>query len=292
MKLVRAPWVRGALLPFLALPAAAQIVTENAGVVSPEAPILRESASFFDSENLRETRWTNQFFFALDTTRELKLSLPLVSRESRFTAPSGQEESAHLVGLGDASLRFKQSLWQRDDIMESTRWAFLTELVAPTGDDDKKEDGVDIPRRLQLGTGDWSFGAGSVFTSIRDRHRFSVEALYRYRTPHEGIQLGPSADVNLAYWYRLSPSAFRKGEETTEVRGVLELLSSYRFASEVGGSSAHDDGALVWLAPGLQIFPGTTVLFEANLLFPIYQDLDDAVGDRRWGASFVLKFLF
>lgn len=289
---VRGSWVRGTLLCLLAIPASAQVVTENAGVVSPEAPILRESVSFFDSDNLRESRWTSQFIFALDAKRELKLSLPLVSRESTFQLAGGSEETSDLFGLGDASIRFKQSIWQRDEVMESTRWALLTELGVPTGDDDAEENGDALPRRLQLGTGDWSFGLGSAFTWIRDRQRFSVEALYRHRTRHEDLQLGSSADLNLAYWYRLSPAAFKAGEETTEVRGVLELLSSYRFASEIGTQTQDDEGTLVWFGPGIQIYPGTTVLFEANVQVPLYQDLEDAVGDRHFAASLVVKFLF
>lgn len=284
--------VAAAALTLLALPASAQVVTENAGIVSLEAPILRESVSFFESENLRETRWTTQFIFALDSTRELKLSLPLLSRESTFHPAGSGEETADLFGLGDASIRFKQSLWQRDDVMESTRWALLTELGVPTADDDAEENGAPIPPRLRLGTGDWSLGAGSAFTSILDRHRFSAEAFYRYRTRHEDIQLGSSTDLNLAYWYRLSPVVFRPEEETTEVRGVVELLSSYRFASEVGDDSQDDDGLLVWLAPGIQVYPGTSVLFEASVQVPLYQDLDDAVGDRHWAASLVVKLLF
>ncbi len=276
----------------LASRADAQIVTENAGIVSPEAPILRESFSLFSSEDLWETRWTSQFIFALDPTRELKLALPVVSHESTFRQSLGTETTADLFGLGDTSIRFKQSLWQVDEVMESTRWALLTELGVPTGDDGATESGERVPRRMQLGTGDWSFGLGSAYTLIRDRHRFSVEGIYRHRTRHEGVQFGSAGDINLAYWYRLNPAIFRAGKETTEVRGVLELLSSYRFASEVGDATQDDDGTLVWFAPGIQIYPGTSVLFEANVQIPLYQDLDDALGDRRWAASLVVKFLF
>lgn len=281
----------GALIFVLAGPALAQIVTENAGVISPETPILRESLSYFDSENLEEVRWTSQLIFALDTTRELRLTVPLLSRDLSFAGPAS-EEQADLSGLGDVSLRFKQSLWQRDEVMESTRWALLAEVGAPTGEDDAEENGTTIPKRLQLGTGDWSLGAGTTYTWIRDRQRYSVETLYRHRTRHDGIQLGSSADLNLAYWYRLNPAAFLPGEETTEVRGVLELLSSYRFASEFGSDTQDDDGSLVWFAPGIQIYPGTKVLFEVNVQIPIYQDLDDEIGDRNWAASLAVKFLF
>ncbi len=176
--------------------------------------------------------------------------------------------------------------------MESTRWALIAELGIPTGQDDAVENGSTIPRRLQLGTGDWSFGLGSALTRIHDRHRFSIEALYRHRTRHADVQLGSSTDLNLAYWYRLSPPAFEVLEESTEVRGVLEILGSYRFGSEIGEATQADDGTLVWLAPGIQIYPGTMVLFEANMQVPLYQDLDDDIGDRYWGASLVIKLLF
>lgn len=280
------------MLCLLIQSAMAQIVTENAGVVSPETPILREAVSVLAAENLEEVRWSHQVIVALDTRRELKLTLPVLSREVEFDDAGGQKQEADLSGLGDATLRYKQSLWQVDDVMESTRWAFLAELGVPLGEDDAEEQGVEIPRRLQLGTGDWSIGGGTAFTSIRDRHRFSVEGMFRHRTRHEGIQLGESADLNLAYWYRIEPAAFDPEREETEVRGVLELLLTWRFPSEIGDTRIDDDGPLVWLAPGIQVFPGTKVLFEASVQVPLYQDLDDAVGERNWAAVLVIKFLF
>lgn len=288
MEARRAPW----MVLLLARPALTQVVTENAGTVSPDTPILRESLSFFDSEDLRETRWVHQFLFAFRTGSELKLTVPVIWREISFDDTAGVEHDADLTGLGDASLRLKHVIKKQDDIMESTRWSFLAELGAPTAEEDATEDGVEIPGQLRLGTGDWSLGAGSVFTRIRDRHRFSAEAFYRHRTRHDGLRLGPSADLNLAYWYRLSPSAFRAGEETTEVRGVLELLSSYNFASKLGSDTQEDDGTLVWLAPGIQIYPSPRTLFEANVQLPVAQDLDDALGDRRWAATVAIKLVF
>jgi hypothetical protein len=281
-----------AMLLALASIARAQIVTENAGVLSPETPVLRESLSVFESENLDEVRVSNQLIYSVDTKREFKLTLPFLSRDVDFAGVGGTPEDDRIQGIGDISLRFKQSLWQVDDVMESTRWALLAEVGAPTGKDDGEEHGALLPPRLQLGTGDWSLGFGSAFTLIRDRQRASIEALFRYRTPNDDIRLGESLDLNLAYWYRLQPAAFDPDRYTTEVRGVIELLSSYRWPSEISGTTADDDGAIVWLAPGIQIYPGTDVLLEANVQIPLYQDLDDAVGHREWAAAFVLKFLF
>jgi hypothetical protein len=72
---------------------------------------------------------------------------------------------------------------------------------------------------LQLGTGSWWFGAGSVFTAIRDRQRFSAEGIYRHPTRHDGFRPSASLDLNLAYWYRLSPAVFAPEREAIEVRG-------------------------------------------------------------------------
>jgi hypothetical protein len=287
----RTPAIRAALLlAVLCRAAQAQVVTENAGVISPETPIVREALSVLDAENLREVRWEHQLIYALDPTHEVKLTVPLVWRDVEL-ATAGGVEDADLAGLGDASLRFKQSLWQEDAVMASTRWAALAEIGAPTGDDDDTENGALIPRRLQLGTGDWSLGAGTAYTWIRDRQRFSAETFFRYRTRHEGLRLGETLDLNLAWWYRITPARFPPGDPPLEVRGVLELVSSYRWPS-AGDGDQDDDGALVWLAPGLQVYPSKTALLEVALRAPIHQDLDDALGDRRWAGVLALKFLF
>ena len=275
----------------VAAPASAQIVTENAGVISPELTVLREVAGVSRSANLDEVRWTHQLLFAPDRFHEFRLDLPLVWRRARFDSPGGESESEAL-GLGDIALRFKQALWRADDVMRSQRWALLAELGAPTGEHDAEEDGVPVPRTLQLGTGDWSLGAGSAYTWIRDRARLSLEGFYRYRTRHDGLRLGASVDLNTAFWYRLSPVVFAAGDERPEIRAVLELLASHAFSSEVGDDHADDDGSLVWLAPGIHFYPRTNLLFEANVQLPLYQDIEDALGDRRWSANLVVKFLF
>jgi hypothetical protein len=86
-------------------------------------------------------------------------------------------------------------------------------------------------------------------------------------------------------------AVFGPNEAGSEVRGVVELLGSHAFR-KVGGSRADDDGTLLFLAPGIQVFRSTHVLFEANVAVPLYQDVDDDLGDRRWSALLTIKFLF
>jgi hypothetical protein len=275
--------VLAAATPF----AQAQLVTENAGIVSSETPILREAFGFTQYAHGHDLVWSHRFSFALDRRDELQLTLPFHSRELE---QSGGD--ADFAGFGDATLRWKHALWREDDVMLSDRWSFLAEITAPTGDGDDTADGFALPPDAQLSRGDWTFGAGTAFTHIHDRERFAAELLYRHRTAHEGVQLGAAAELNLAYWYRLAPASFTDLDGVVEVRGVVELLSTYRWDTEVGSASADDSGAFVRLAPGVQVFPRDWMLFEAGVELPLVQSLDDSTGDEQFALRFAIKFLF
>lgn len=286
--LTRVFWLCLSLL--LSCSARAQVLTENAGAISPETPILRQTELYLDYSAARELRYTPTVIWSPDPQREFRLSVPYVWKMVDFAGGS-----TFRAGLGDVTLRYKQSLWQENDVMASERWAFLAEVGLPTGPTDSRDGrGVTLPPRLQIGSGSFSLGAGTAYTLIKDRHRFSVEAFYRHYLPASGTHFGSTAELNLAYWYRISPAQFPEDEETpVEVRGVLELLSVYRFSDQFEGNSIGKRGALVWLAPGLQIYPeGQDVLLEGALLIPVAQSLNDELGKRRWGLSGTIKILF
>lgn len=265
----------------------AQLVTENAGVVSGETPVLREAFGFTQYAHGHDFVWSQRFSFAFDRRDELQLTLPFHERELELAGGD-----ADFAGFGDATLRWKHALWREDDVMLSDRWSLLAEITAPTGDGANTADGLALPPDAQLSRGDWAFGAGTAFTHIHDRERFAAELFYRYRTAHEGVQLGAAAELNLAYWYRLAPASFTDLEGVVEVRGVLELLSTYRWDAEVGGANAGDSGAFVRLAPGVQVFPRDWMLFEAGVELPLVQSLDDSAGDEQFALRFAIKFLF
>jgi hypothetical protein len=270
-------------------PALAQVVTENAGVTSPEIVLLRQGVLYQNYENGNDLRWVQGVQWAIDPKREFRLSFPIIAKTVDFA-----DSSTSMFGPGDVTIRYKQSLWQADGVMSSERWAFLSELGLPTGATDARGAGGELlPPRLQLGSGSFSLGAGTAYTSIHDRHRFSVEAFYRHYLPASGTRLGSAAELNAAYWYRLSPASFPEDEEPVEIRGVMEVLSSYRFDGEVLGNPGGGRGVLVWLAPGLQIYPpGQKVLLEGSVLIPIAQSLSDELGKRRFGILGTVKILF
>lgn len=270
----------------------AQILTENAGVTPPTIPTLRELLTFEDWENSRSLRLDQQLIVGVTPKIELKLTLPTVLHQRvRFAGLRGDESRA-LAGLGDARLDLKLSLWQDDGVLESTRWALIAGVRAPTGEDDREDDGVRLPRRLQLGSGAWGVRGGTAFTVIRNRHRLSLDLEYSHHTRHEGIRLGDSVGLDVAYWYRLTPATFDPEDERTEVRAVFELLSRYRFDSLDAAGGLGDRGIEVWAAPGLQIYPSRSVLFELSLQVPLIRTIDDALGRPRWKGLLAIKILF
>ena len=99
-------------------------------------------------------------------------------------------------------------------------------------------------------------------------------------------------EIDLAYWYRLTPARFDEEPNPIEIRGVAEIHSRYSFSGRDSSGRLGDRGFEVWLAPGIQVYPSRSVLFEANVQVPIFQTIDDDVGDRRWGALLAVKFLF
>lgn len=263
-------------------PSSAQILTENAGTVSPETPTLREMLSIRRNQGFDEGRIDHSFLFSWEAGREVKIVVPTLQRSVHFDG-----QTLNSSGPGDSVIRYKQVLFKEDGVLASERFAFTAELTLPTGNYNAKfaGNGAELPTELQNGMGSWYLGGGLVYTSILDRQRFSVEGVVR--KPLNG-GLPSETDLNLAYWYRITPVEFSPGE--LELRGVMEVLTSYRF----GGTEEQERmrGTLVWLAPGLQIYPNPDVQFEVGVQIPISQSVHDFVGRRNIGGLATMKIQF
>lgn len=270
----------------------AQIFTDDGTPISPETPQLREKLRYQDNENANDLHWSHEFSYALNPANELRLDVPVRHRNIQFTDDSGTGHSETLTGLGDVSLQWQHSLDQTDWVMGSNRLALNLKLEAPTGNDDELVGGVEIPRRLQLGSGDWSTSLGGVYTRVEDRQRFSIQGVITHNTRHDGMRMGEELDLNIAYWYRLHPVKHDPEKDQTEIRGVFELLSNYRFPSERGGTNLEDDGLNLWASPGVQIYVSPKIQLETAVQVPISQKIDDDLGDRYYGVQFNLKILF
>ena len=250
----------------------AQIETANGAVTSPRSSEMKVRAFFQGAENGDTYGLKLVGTWGLTRQDEIRVALPILSR-----GYLGDSE----FGIGDAYVRYKHSIWQDDGVMTSDRFAFLIDGTVPTG---SSGNSAARPTRTRLGLGTPQLGAGLVYSLVRNRHRFSAEV--GYRQPF-GNDLAGTSRLNLAYWYRLTPASFPDDGNPVEVRGVLELLSELR-----GPERGRDAGTLVFLAPGLQIYPSRATQIEVNVLVPIAQSLRDPLGDRQLGGSLTAKFRF
>ena len=265
----------------------AQVVTENAGTVSPETPIWQTRFEYQKAAHAIDLRAVESFLWAPNEVMDFALSVPVYHRSVEF---AGLKDS--LEGIGDASLRWKYSVWKEDDVMASTRFSALAGVKFPTGQWHDEVSGVEVPRKLQLGTGGWDVYGGPLFTYIRDRHRFAAEFIGRHAFERGDFRLQPSLQVGLAYWYRISPARIETAGEETEVRGVLEVTSIFFGETEQNGRGIGDDGNITWLSPGIQVYPSFQVLFEASVQIPVVETVEDARGDRKYGLLVTIKVLF
>ncbi len=266
----------------------AQVVTENAGTVSPETPFWQTRFEYQKAKHLTDLRAVETFLWAPDSTMDFALNLPVAHRDVEF----GTTIDGTLEGLGDASVRWKYSAYTADDVMKSTRFSTLLGIEFPTGRFRGEVDGIDVPRKMQLGSGSFDFYGGPLFTHIDDRHRFAAEIIGRYNLEADDFRLQPSLRIGVAYWYRLYPERLGEAGEETEVRGVIELTSIFYGESKQDGRGLDDQGNITWLSPGIQVYPSLWVLFEASIQIPIIETVEDVQGDRKFGFLLSIKFLF
>jgi hypothetical protein len=270
-----------------AFPASAQLVTENAGTISPETPLARLQIRGGHWEDVDEVTVAAEVHYGFHPRVEGSLTFPVVRR----VIERGDDVET-IGGLGDVAAGLKINVYKTDGVMTSTRAAVLIGVEAPTGEWRNEFDGETEPfaRKLQPGSGTWDFSYGVAFTSIHDRHRFAADLIGRASTERSDVRPGPQARLDAAYWFRLLPATFEPGSAGMELRLVLDASAVYRWRTH--GGPGDDSGLRVWLSPGAQFYALKWLLFEANVSLPLYDGVEDEFGDARWEGYAAVKILF
>ncbi len=101
---------------------AAQIVTQNGGVTSPEIPTLRESVTFQSATDLESLHLDHRFFYGVTPSFELAVAVPtILNQRVEFPNAAGANERKRFAGLGDITLTLKKSIYQVDMSNKSKR---------------------------------------------------------------------------------------------------------------------------------------------------------------------------
>lgn len=240
------------------------------------------------------TREVSLFASWAPTSRiTLAARLPYKWIRIRETAEDGHPEATlRNQGLGDLSLFGTAVLWRNRSVLPSTWLEGRALLELPTGEDDKKVDGLEDPH-LQPGTGSWDWGLG-----LAGSHHMERGALYGsvfYRFNNEGSFDYQYGDVFLATLaFTSSPVELGGLTGRRNLRIGSELNFRYAGYDESHGARYADSGgSIFYLSPfvSLSLFPGTEV-HSPSLLLSIRQPLGSGSlhGNQEEHAVYSLGF--
>ena len=123
---------------------------------------------------------------------------------------------AHADGFGDLELLAKYRFLRLDDVGVATNFAVLGGVTLPTGDDDQRSGGVELPPELQPGSGGIDPMFGVAVTHEPGRWRFNAATMLQLHTDSDGDGDRPGDElvVELAagnrFWLEPYPGPFMR----------------------------------------------------------------------------------
>ncbi|MBM3974808.1 MAG: transporter [Planctomycetes bacterium] len=271
----------------LAVAAPAQLLTTDAGVLSPALIAARETFEWQHRAGADDLRATTRAAWSPNRRLQFEAGLPWIARDVATAAAQGS-----MTGFGDLEFGAKWALVRDDAVMRSERLSVLGNVRLPTGDDDGRVDGKDLGRRAALGLGVYGFGAGVGWTTVRDRHRAAAALRGWTYTEDGGFAPGEAITFDAAWWMRLHPVRFEPGVHRNELRSVVELISGWQQDDRQGGVGQDNGGFYAKALVGLQANATAATSIEAGVLLPLVDNTESAYGDFHVGVLVTFRVLF
>lgn len=229
-------------------------------------------------------------------TRDLTLavSLPIVQKRLKFTAPDGRRATIRSSGIGDLSLVGVYRFYRRDVPRGSTQFSFIGGLKFPTGSNDQTDSDVPaltgststrIPRDLQPGSGsvDGIIGIGG-FQNF-DRLSFYGSLQGKLNTEADDFRFGNRLNYDFTTEYVL----FKERNLLLN----LELNGIYEARAEEGGRDIPNSGGnRLFISPGIQYLPVPNLILQTSVQLPILQDLNGTQLGTDFSVVVALLYLF
>ncbi|MFQ5862140.1 MAG: transporter [Candidatus Brocadiales bacterium] len=211
--------------------------------------------------------------FGYAPTRDIAVAIavPWIEKSQRRNL-SGRRVTLDVAGLGDTAIlgrwTFKKWLgpWRRADL------AVIGGVELPTGDTNRRDEGIRLPPKLQLGSGSFDPFLRMAFSRIVKRNSIFAELQYKVNTPGAlDFEFGDVLEYDLALAYRFFPA---EKYPNPEFYGILELNGVWEQQARQRGRDVENTGShTIFLSPGIQAIPLKNLLIEASVQIPIYQDL-------------------
>jgi len=201
--------------------------------------------------------------------------LPFADKSLDATTPSGARVERDTLGLGDARLFARYTVFQDDAPGRTFRVAPFAGLKLPTGRDDDSDRLGRLPRPLQVGSGSWDSFGGVVATWQTLAYEIDAQAAYQANTEANDFAFGDVARLDGSVQVRVWPRELGSGVPGF-LYTTLDANLIHRQKNEVAGREDPDSGGTqFFLAPGLQYVTKKWVL-EATVQVPVAQEQNAA----------------
>ncbi len=193
----------------------------------------------------------------------------------------GETETANISGIGDFQI---EGMWNNkvsENLSRSYVLGVFLAVKAPTGTNNKMEDGVRLDEHGQPGTGSWDFNGGLGITRIAETKSGYITGFYRLNGTNEfDYHFGNMFSFNFGGDYRPKPSY------------ALTLAMNGRYASrdkEDVEELQNTGGWVLYLTPGFRYDFQSSFGIITNLQIPVFKDLNE---DQSEKAVFNLTFRY
>lgn len=285
-------WATGSLLILLCTPALAAPLTSNTALpVAKGEFVAREQILVRERERPDDaTVEVNVLISVLGygVTPDLAVFGVLPLLDKTLTPPTGPKRSTE--GQGDLTLFGRYTLWREDMPGRTARIAALGGVIAPTGDDDDRDNQGRLPRPFQNGTGAWGGLAGIVATWQTLDYQLDGQLVYRGFGSDEAYRPGDVYRFDISLQYRLWPKTLTRG--TPGFLYALIEANVIQLDRDVLSGARLDTGGTQWfLTPGIQYVTKRWIV-EGGVQLPVEQDRNGNAFADEYIARVGLRFNF
>jgi outer membrane putative beta-barrel porin/alpha-amylase len=259
--------------------------------VNRKQGLLDGSHHVSDPVDRRQTdqTWTLSGHYGLRNDLQLSLLVPYVSRVLELQDPFGPDRFSS-EGLGDVEALVKWRFYRWDAPHKALNLSVLGGLELPTGSDDEKDHGIQLPPQLQPGSGSIDPILGLASTYEPGRWRFNALALYKLNTENDddfrfGDQLLAELAVGNRFWLEPYPGPFMRADL------MLRYRSEGRSTMD-GDTVPSTGGQLVTAGANLAFRPRPSLDFQLAVEIPIHEDVNGIQLAQDFRVSFSFGFRF
>ncbi len=237
--------------------------------------VYQDGRKVENTERELETHLTQQYsiYFSLSPRFSAGAFVPIAKRHSEQLNGAGEMVTGNEFGLADISFLLRYKALVVHDIETTSIISLAAGVKLPTGKTNGKDsDGNLLDSHVQLGTGstDVLLGLSGFVTFERVALIGNLLGAITSAGAH-GHEFGSILNYDASIRYRLYPSEY----DDTQLFATFGVYGELRgHELQDGAPIASSGGNVLFLSPGLQLFPLPSISIEASYHIPLVHALN------------------